>query len=91
MHATLAQIKELHDKGDEVEIKRLISEAQESLKRQIPLGRRNQTLFAIGSQLYLLGFEYWQDKIEEKAEECGLDPAETAKIVHNIPNYADRS
>lgn len=91
MHATPAQIKKLHDDDDTVEIKRLTSEALQSLENSIPPGRRNQTLFAIGSQLYLLDHEEWEDKIREKAEEVGIDQVETDKIIRNIPVYADRS
>lgn len=91
MHATQAQIKKLVDDGDEVEIKRLISEACESLDRAIQPGRRNQTLFAIGSQLYLLGWSEWEGAIRDKADEVGLDQFETDKIIRNIPTYADRS
>ena len=91
MHATPAQIKKLVDDDDTVEIKRLISEALQSLEKNIQPGRRNQTLFAIGSQLYLLGYADWQDKIREEAEEVGLDQEETDKIIRNIPVYADRS
>ncbi len=91
MHTTPAQIKALQAAGDEVEIKRLISEASESLARPIPDGRRNQTLFAIGSQLYLLGYADWATAIENRGISLGLDQAEIDKLIRNIPNYAERA
>lgn len=91
MHATPAQIKKLIDDNDMVEVKRLTSEALQSLENKIPPGRRNQTLFAIGSQLYLLGYSDWEGQIRDKADAVDLDSDETEKIIRNIPNYADRS
>lgn len=91
VNTTPAQIKQLLADDDDIEIKRLINDALESLKKAIPPGRRNQTLFAIGSQLYLLGYAAWFDVIREKADDVGLDDVEREKIIANIPNYADRA
>lgn len=82
---------ELAESGDPVEVKRLVNDALESLSKPIPHGRRNQTLFAIGSRLFLLAHENWDELIESKAEEIGLDYQEVRKLINNIQAYAERA
>lgn len=83
-------LMELAEGKDPVEAKRLVDDALESLSKPIPHGRRNQTLFAIGSRLFLLGHEDWDELIESKAAETGLDYQEVRKLINNIQAYAER-
>ena len=59
----------------------------DDLKKPIPAGRRNNTLFAIGSQLYAAGIENWDELINDKAAEVGLDVDEREKLLSNIERY----
>lgn len=63
----------------------------EDLNKPIPYGKRNSTLFAIGSQMFLADVEGWEDLIKEKALDIGLDWNEADKIVANISAYAART
>jgi hypothetical protein len=63
----------------------------EDLKKTIPAGRRNNTLFAIGSQLFLAGRADWETLVRDRAMELGLDSGETDKLVRNISAYAPSS
>jgi hypothetical protein len=58
------------------------------LAGKIPAGRRNNTLFAIGSQLKLAQVEGWEDKVHGRAIEVGLSAQEADKLVANIRTYA---
>lgn len=81
--AALANIDDM----DEVD--RLMAQhaALEELKKPIPQGKRNNTLFAIGTQLKLAGIEGWEVALSDRAEELGLDASETEKLVANVATY----
>lgn len=83
-------LRKLVDDKDEREIKRLIDDAMDTLSRPIPQGRRNQTLFAVGSRLHLLGYETWKDDLFKAGQACGLAHDEICKIASNVIVYADR-
>ena len=59
----------------------------DDLRKPIPAGRRNNTLFAIGSQLFAAGVPNWTDHIGDKAAEVGLDDEEIEKLIANIQRY----
>ena len=59
----------------------------EDLAKDIPPGKRNNTLFAIGSKLMLAGQENWEEHVSDRASEVGLDFDEIAKLVVNISKY----
>ena len=59
----------------------------DDLKKPIPAGRRNNTLFAIGSQLRTAGIKEWSQLITDKATEVGLDDDEIDKLILNITRY----
>ena len=84
-------LKQLVIDKDEREIKRLIHDALDTLSRPIPQGRRNQTLFAVGSRLYLLDHKDWEEDILRAGRGNVLDDTEIRKIIDNIPKYADGS
>ena len=52
-------------------------------------GRRNNTLFAIGSKMKAAGVEKWDEKVHDRALELGLDWDEADKLVGNIAAYGE--
>lgn len=58
------------------------------LKKPIPAGKRNNTLFAIGGKLRAAEVPDWQDKIRDRADQVGMGVAETEKLVRNIEAYS---
>jgi hypothetical protein len=72
---------------DETEILIMHSELIDELAKPVPAGRRNNTLFAIGSKLKLAEVPDWEEKVRDRAEELGLDINEAEKLINNISNY----
>ena len=72
---------------DETEILLMHANILQDLAKKIPAGKRNNTLFAIGSQLKQAEAPDWQKAIYDRAIESGLDSDEAEKIVSNIENY----
>lgn len=77
----------IHD-ADPMEVLMLHDEIMSDLAKPIPAGKRNVTLFAIGSQMQTAQIEDWETKLLARADEVGLEPAEAQKIVSNISRYA---
>lgn len=73
---------------DEMEILLMHDELLRELARPIPAGKRNNTLFAIGTKLYQAKVPDWEIKLRDRAHEVGLTYAEAEKIVNNIQAYA---
>jgi len=80
--ATILNTQEGH------EILMLHTELIDDLAKPIPAGRRNNTLFAIGSKMKDAQLPSWEDLIEIRAKEVGLDAGESAKLVANIKAYS---
>ena len=59
------------------------------LAKPIPDGKRNNTLFAIGSKLKAAQVDDWQDKVRDRADEVGLDEDESEKLITNIEKYGE--
>lgn len=87
VRAAAERAKSLGQSQDEDEALILQYDLERALATPIPPGRRNNTLFAIGSQLMLLGVEKWEDKILDAAIAQGLGQAETDKLIANISAY----
>jgi hypothetical protein len=85
--ATTQRIAAVLDSGDELEIMMMQSELISELKKPIPQGKRNNTLFAIGTQMKEAGVPLWQEPLSDRANELGLDGDEIAKLVSNIEKY----
>lgn len=83
-----AKIVAITNTTDETERIMLHDELLTELKKPILAGRRNQTLFAIGSQMKLADVPGWDQAVLERANQIGLDNAEADKIVSNIETYA---
>lgn len=85
--AQVAVITKVLDSGDEEEVLLMRDALVEDLKKPIPAGRRNNTLFAIGSQLFLAQASDWETLVRDRAYELGLDQDETNKLINNIRRY----
>ena len=66
-----------------------IQELIDDLAKPIDAGRRNNTLFAIGSKLMLAGDQEWEEHVSDRAQEVGLDMNETNKLISNISKYGN--
>lgn len=86
--ATVAAITKILETGDQEEVLIMQDQLEDELKRKIPEGKRNNTLFAIGSQMYLAQVPMWDAKVYQRAIDVGLDDAEAVKLVANIKRYA---
>lgn len=86
--AQVAAIIKTLDAGDEDEVLIMQSTLIEDLKKPIPAGRRNTTLFAIGSQMFLAGTPDWEKLVRGRAQDVGLDAGEINKLVLNISKYS---
>ena len=82
------RIATIRNTAEEHEILMMHTELIDDLAKPIPAGRRNNTLFAIGSKMMEAGIEGWDNLLEIRAKEVGLDYAETSKLVANIKAYA---
>ena len=57
------------------------------LEKPIPNGRRNNTLFAIGSKMKAAGVPSWQQLMQERAYKAALPVDEIEKLIRNIEAY----
>lgn len=73
---------------DDEEVLLMHDQLLTELKKPIAAGKRNNSLFAIGSQMKTAEYPQWEKAVEDRAVDLGLDAAETAKIIDNINKYA---
>jgi hypothetical protein len=85
--AQVTNIVKVLDTGDMEEVLLMHDALLEDLKKPIPAGRRNNTLFAIGSQLFLAQVPDWDKVVSARAIEVGLDQGEVDKLIANINRY----
>lgn len=86
-----AQNERIHkvlENDDPMEVLMMHDEILSDLAKPIPAGKRNNTLFAIGSQMAEAGVDDWETKLLARADEVGLSPDEGQKIVANVGRYA---
>lgn len=57
------------------------------LNQPIPAGRRNTTLFAIGTQMKQAQVSNWGQLLHDRALAVGLDIEEADKLLNNITKY----
>jgi hypothetical protein len=86
--AAAARITSTINSEEGHEILMLQDELVQELARDIPAGRRNNTLFAIGSQMRLAEVPDWEGKLLNRAHEVGLDDAEAKKLIANVESYS---
>ena len=82
------EIIKLLDSGDPLEVAVMQDNLIADLNKPVPSGRRNTTLFAIGSQLYLAQVPGWSKLVHDRAMDLGLDIDEADKLINNIKKYA---
>jgi hypothetical protein len=86
--AQVDEIIKLLDAGDPVEVAIMQDTLITDLNKPIPSGRRNTTLFAIGSQMHLAQVPGWKQLVHDRALALGLDIDEADKLISNIEKYA---
>lgn len=85
MHSNITKVL---TSGDDEEVLLMHDALIEDLKKPIPQGKRNNTLFAIGSQMATAQVPDWETLVFDRAVEVGLDNNEAHKLVDNIGKYA---
>lgn len=60
----------------------------QELAKPIPVGKRNASLFALGSKMMAAGIPEWMEALADRANEVGLDAEETNKIIANVERYS---
>lgn len=85
--AAAARITSVLASHDELEVLMLHDEILTDLKKPIPQGRRNVTLFALGNQMRQAQVPDWETRLTERATQVGLDQTEIDKLVANINRY----
>jgi hypothetical protein len=85
--AQTSAIIKLLDAGDDTEVLLMQDALIEDLKKPMPAGRRNTTLFAIGQQMKLAQTPDWEKHVFDRATAVGLDVDEANKLVANIRKY----
>lgn len=85
--ASLAEIDTILASDDPMEILMMHEQMISDLKAPIPAGRRNNTLFAIANQMKHAGVPDWEEMVEQRANEVGLDAGETCKLIDNVKAY----
>ena len=86
--AVVDEIIKLLDSGDPMEVAVMQDNLVTDLNKPIPSGRRNTTLFAIGSQMFLGQVPGWKSLVHDRAIALGLDIDEADKLISNIERYA---
>ena len=86
--ANTVRVKKILSDNDESEVMMMQDEILSDLAKPIPAGKRNTTLFAIGSQMAEAEIDDWETKLLARAEEVGLPDDEAQKIVDNVSRYA---
>lgn len=82
------RITKVLDTADDMEVLMMQDEILSDLAKPIPAGKRNVTLFAVGSQMQTAQIPGWEQKLLDRADEVGLAGDEAQKIVDNIARYA---
>lgn len=75
------------DPDDKMEFLIMQSTIESKLSAPIPSGKRNNTLFAIGSEMKVAQVMGWEEQVYNRAVEVGLSDDEAEKLVTNIRKY----
>ena len=73
---------------DKEEIAMMHAELIDELDKPIADGKRNNTLFAIGSKMKQAQVPNWDVLVGDRATQVGLDDDEIDKLISNISSYA---
>lgn len=74
--------------NDPLEVLMLQEELIADLNRPIDEGKRNNTLFAIGTKMKTARVPDWEDLVMTRATQVGLGADEAGKLVRNINSYS---
>jgi hypothetical protein len=85
--STTQRIATILANQDDLEVLMLHDEMRTALAKPIPQGKRNQTLFALGSQMHQGQYPNWEIELADRASAIGLPDAEIEKLVSNIQQY----
>lgn len=86
--AASSRITAVLENNDETEVLLMRDQLQQDLMQPIPAGKRNNTLFAIGTQMKEAQISDWDAQVHARALAVGLDQDEADKLVANIDRYA---
>jgi len=89
--ATHSRIVSVLESNDDLEVMMMYDEILSRLAKPIPQGKRNNTLFAIGSEMKAAGITDWKDRLNARATELVLDNDEIDKLLTNIDKYSQVS
>lgn len=87
--ARTAEITKTLQSAEDHEVLMMKEALIEDLRKPIPAGRRNNTLFALGSQMKVAEVPDWEKLVEDRALDAGLSSEEAAKLVNNIRLYGE--
>lgn len=85
--ANAERITKVLANSDPVEVLMMHDDITTRLARPIPAGKRNNTLFAIGSEMNQAQVPDWQNLLCERAVQLGLPDEEITKLIANIDRY----
>lgn len=80
-------IEILLNSGDDTEVLLMQDTLVSDLRKPIHPGKRNNTLFAIGTKMKLAQVPNWGQLVHDRALEVGLDIEEADKLLNNITKY----
>jgi hypothetical protein len=86
--ASRERIAKVLETNDELEVLMMQDELIADLAKPIPVGKRNNTLYAIGSKMHEAKIPDWDEKLHARATQLGLDDVEIDKLVQNIERYS---
>lgn len=83
----ITTLRQSTDPDDQMEFLMLQTSIQSKLTSPIPAGKRNNTLFAIGTEMKTAGINGWAEQVYNRAVEVGLADEEAERLVKNIERY----
>ena len=83
----IEEIETLLNSGDDTEVLLMQDALLSDLRKPIQPGKRNNTLFAIGTKMKLAMVPNWGQLVHDRAMEVGLDIDEADKLLNNIIKY----
>ena len=83
----IKKIETLLNSGDDTEVLLMQDALLSDLRKPIQPGKRNNTLFAIGTKMKLAMVPNWGQLVHDRAMEVGLDIDEADKLLNNIIKY----
>lgn len=85
--ATSSRITKVLEGGDDMEILLMHDQLKQDLAQPMPPGKRNNTLFAIATQMQEAQVEDWDALVHARAIDVGLDATEIDKLISNVVKY----